>query len=269
MNALCFNSMNRSAYFLPDEDPDLLGQIAAAGRAGFAGFGPDGFSIDRFCSTGGQVEALRDAIADAGMRTLELPTLGLSQDRSRNRAETERLVGIASVLSPDFVQLNLESVVDDGVLSDLRLAGDAFANRGTRLAIEYLPWLPEVRNIATTRSVLDRASIEGAGILVDSWHFSLSDDTWEQLESLGLEEIAYIQFDDHGPLASDDLIEETISRRVMPGEGVFELERFCRVIREKGYDGFVSCEVLSAAKRGMDRDDFAREVFESSVAFWR
>jgi len=268
MNELCFNSMNRSAYFLPEEDPDLLGQIAAAGRAGFAGFGPDGFSIDRFCREGGRVEALRDAIAAAGMRTLELPTLGLSKDRDQNAVETQRLVEIASVLSPDFVQLNIESAVDDGLLDDFRRAGDAFSKIGTRMAIEYLPWLPEVRDLKSTRGLLDRASVEGAGVLVDTWHFTLSEDTWSELESLALEEIAYIQFDDHPKLTCDDLIEETVSRRVMPGDGVFELDRFCGVIREKGYAGFVSCEVLSAEMRGMDLDAFAQLLFEKSVAFW-
>ena len=269
MNELCFNSMNRSAYFLGEEDPDLLGQIAAAGRAGFAGFGPDGFSIDRFCREGGRVEVIRDAIGRAGMRTLELPTLGLSNDRDQNAAETKRLAEIATVLSPEFVQLNVESAVDEALLDDFRRAGDAFMKTGTRLAIEYLPWLPEVRDLKSTRDLLARASVEGAGVLVDTWHFTLSEDTWSELESLPLDEIAYIQFDDHPKLVSDDLIEETISRRVLPGDGVFELDRFCRVIREKGYTGFVSCEVLSAEMREMDLDAFAQQVFETSVAFWR
>lgn len=269
MNELCFNTMNRSAYLLGEEDPDLLGQVAAAGRAGFRHFGPDSFSIGRFCSEGGSVEALRDAIADAGMQTFELPTLAINTDRAVSRAETDRLVGIAAILRPDFVQLNLDSRMDDRVIEDLRRAGDAFAVVGTRLAIEYLPWLPEVTDIRATQDVLARAGIAGAGVLVDTWHFTHSNDTWAELESLPMAELAYVQFDDHPALQSSDLVDETLMRRVMPGEGEFELERFADVMRRKGYDGVVSCEILSSKTRSMDLDAFAQQVFESSARFWR
>ena len=58
MNELCFNTMNRSAYLLGEEDPDLPGQIDAAAAAGFTCFGADAYSIDRFVRDGGRVEDL-------------------------------------------------------------------------------------------------------------------------------------------------------------------------------------------------------------------
>ena len=105
-------------------------------------------------------------------------------------------------------------------------------------------------------------------MLVDTWHFTFGDDTWEILDALPLEELAYVQFDDHPPLASDDLVAETLGRRVMPGEGHFELERFCDAIRAKGYTGAVSCEILSDATRSMDRLAFAQQVYTTSRKFW-
>ena len=48
MNELCFNTMNRSAYLIGEEDPDLPGQIDAAAAAGFTCFGADAYSLDRF-----------------------------------------------------------------------------------------------------------------------------------------------------------------------------------------------------------------------------
>jgi sugar phosphate isomerase/epimerase len=104
--------------------------------------------------------------------------------------------------------------------------------------------------------------------LVDSWHFTFSDDTWEVLAALPLDEIAYVQFDDHPALESDDLIDETLRRRLMPGEGEFELTRFCEVLRAKGYTRPVSCEVLSDATRQMDRFEFAKQVHDSSRPYW-
>lgn len=268
MHDLCFNTMNRSSYLLGDEDPDLEGQIDAAGRAGFQCMGPDSYSIARYCEAGGRLETLARRIEDAGMRTFELPTLSVDENAAEVRANTEQMLEMARVLRPDFVQVNFTCDLSDAAIDELRRAGERFASCGVRLAVEYLPWLPASRNIETTRELLRRARVEGAGVLVDTWHFTMSDDTWEILEALPLAEIAYIQFDDHPKLESDDLVAETLGRRVMPGEGEFELTRFCDLIRAKGFDGVVSCEVLSDATRHMDRFEFARQVYESSRKFW-
>ena len=265
---LCFNCMNRSAFLNSDDDPDLPGQIEAAGRAGFRLIGPDGFSIRHWCAGGGTVEELADRIEAAGMRTFELPVLFVGDDAAQTREQTDELAAIARVLRPEFVQVNVEPKVDDSVLDELRRSGDVFGQLGVNLAVEYLPWLPEVRNLQSTRALMQRAGIEGARIIVDTWHFFFSDDTWDDLSNLPLDEIAYVQFDDHPALESDDLLAETIDRRVMPGEGRFELERFCGLMREKGFDGAVSCEILSKETRQMDLGEFAQRVYSSSRSFW-
>ena len=106
-------------------------------------------------------------------------------------------------------------------------------------------------------------------MLVDAWHFTESDDTWTDLEALPLDELAYVQFDDHPPRESDDLLQETLMRRAMPGDGRFELERFCEIVKTKGYTGPISCEILSAETRAMDVGAFARRVFETTAPYWR
>jgi len=268
MAELCFNCMNRSSFLLGDEDPDLAGQITAAAAAGFAFIGPDAYSIRHWLDHHGSIEQLAAAIEAAGLRTFELPTLMVSGDLSQLRKDTEELLGFVNVLRPDFVQANVVSEVDDALLGEYKRAGEQFLECGARLAVEYLPWLPELRNLESTRSFMERAGVEGAGIILDSWHFFFSDDGWEDLEAIPLEEISYVQFDDHPKLESEDLVAETVGRRVMPGEGSFELERFCQTIRAKGFDGVVSCEILSEETRRMDRDEFARQVYTSSRRFW-
>jgi sugar phosphate isomerase/epimerase len=268
MNELCFNTMNRSAYLLQDEDPDIEGQIDAAGLAGFECFGPDNYTIQHYVDQGGSREALVARIEAAGMRVFELPTLGFHTKVDVVRADVESMLASVRVMKPDFVQVNISSEGGDVVIDEFRRAGDLFGECGAAMAVEYLPWLPGTKNIETTRDFLSRARVPNAGVLVDTWHFAFSDDTWEILEALPLEEISYIQFDDHPKLESDDLVDETLRRRLMPGEGHFELTRFCDTIRAKGYDRPVSCEILSDATRHMDRLEFARQVHDSSRPYW-
>ncbi|MFK7896547.1 MAG: sugar phosphate isomerase/epimerase family protein [Myxococcota bacterium] len=268
MVELCFNCMNRSAYLLGQEDPDLPGQIRAAGAAGFKWIGPDFFSIQRFCEDGGRVEDLAAQVEAAGLRTFELPTLMIGQDVNQVRRDVEAMLPAARILRPAFVQINVESNVDEGVLAETRRAAERFGEIGAELAIEYLPWLPEINRMSATRSMIDRIADPRVKLLVDTWHFFHSQDTWAELEALPLSEIAYVQFDDHPPLESEDLIAETVGRRVMPGEGVFALDRFCDVIRAKGFNGIVSCEILSEETRGMARLEFAERVYSSCAKYW-
>lgn len=268
MYELCFNTMNRSAMLLGGEDPDLAGQIAAAGRAGFECIGPDTHTIEHFLEAGGSLADLSRLISAAGLRTFELPTLIVDSELERVQRDVASMLEVAEVLRPDFIQVNVTSDFSQAAIDGLRWAADGFASCGARLAVEYLPWLPGTRNLETSRDLLNRADIAGAGILVDTWHFFMSDDTWEILEALPLEEVAYVQFDDHPKLVSDDLVVETLGRRAMPGEGEFDLSRFCECMRSKGYQGPISCEILSDATRQMPRDEFARRVHDSSRKFW-
>ncbi len=50
------------------------------------------------------------------------------------------------------------------------------------------------------------------------------------------------------------MIRESLHRRALPGEGILELDRFATTLREKGYDGIVSVEVLSAELRELPVD---------------
>lgn len=268
MIELCFNCMNRSAYFLGDEDPDLPGQVVAASEAGFRLIGPDAFSLRDLDRRGSSVEALARQIEAAGLRCFELPTWTVSEDAAQTRRDAEELLAMARILRPEFVQLNVVSPVDASMIDEMRRAAAAFASSGTKLAVEYLPWLPEIRSLEATRAMMRRLDVEGAGIILDTWHFFFSEDTWEELAALPLEEIAYVQFDDHPVVEGDDLVAETVGRRVMPGEGVFELDRFCEEVRAKGFDGVVSCEILSEETRHMDLGEFARRVHSSCARFW-
>lgn len=268
MVELCMNTMNRSAYLLGGQDPDLEGQVRAASAAGFRLIGPDNYTIRDYLGRGGSLDSLMACLGEAGMRVFELPTWLVNEDLESVRREADELWSVAEVLRPDFLQVNVDSRLSDAILEELRRTGERFLELGVRLAVEYLPWLPEIRDIESTRAMLSRVPLEGAGVLVDSWHFTHSSDTWEVLEALPLDEIAYIQFDDHPALESDDLVAETLGRRAMPGEGCFELERFCRVIREKGYERPVSCEILSDATRQMNLEAFARRVYDSASPYW-
>jgi sugar phosphate isomerase/epimerase len=65
-----------------------------------------------------------------------------------------------------------------------------------------------------------------------------------------------------------DRIDEALNRRAMPGTGVLELDRFTSTLRQRGWDGVVSVQVLSAEWRRHPLPDFARVAHDSAARFW-
>jgi sugar phosphate isomerase/epimerase len=106
-------------------------------------------------------------------------------------------------------------------------------------------------------------------VMIDTWHYFRGDSTWEDLETVPLDRIAYVQFDDAPEPASDDGMDETMNRRAMPGDGGFELERFASTLRGRGWQGLVSVEVLNRDLRQLPVDEFARRAYETTARYWR
>jgi sugar phosphate isomerase/epimerase len=85
-----------------------------------------------------------------------------------------------------------------------------------------------------------------------------------------LERIAYVQFSDALPPAENSsAMAETLHRRTLPGDGTLDLRRFAHVLRERGWDGLVSVEVLSAALRErLPVGEFAAAAGAATARYW-
>jgi sugar phosphate isomerase/epimerase len=131
----------------------------------------------------------------------------------------------------------------------------AFDGVGAGMAVEYTP-LGAIPTIRDGMEFVRAASRSGrAGLMIDSWHFCFSDNTWEDLAAVPLDAIAYLQFTDAlQPESRQRLIRETLHRRAVPGDGVLELHRFTATLLDRGWDGTVSVEVLSAELRELPVD---------------
>lgn len=263
MTQLCFNAFNRSAWF--EVDPLIPEQIRAAGAAGFPLFGPDAFSIAAHVEQGGSVAQLADVLEESGVRCYEIAALMVGTEDAE--AQAEQIAGYASVLQPEWVLTNVMAPVDDTVRDEFARCAAILAPTGARLAVEYLPWTP-VPSVTSAYDLVSSVPDAHAAVLPDVWHHFRGPDTWAELDALPLDAIAYVQFSDALPMTSDDIVDETVSRRVFPGDGEFDLEAYCAHLRAKGFDGVVSIEVLSAAMRDMDPAEFTRRAFTAAQHYW-
>ena len=265
MAVLCFNVFNESGWF--GRTPDLRRLVRAAAAAGFETVGLDVYSLAAHVQAGGRLEDVAGWIDAEGLRCAEIAALLLGPDPAEVDAQLALLEPMVRALRPAWVLTNSDVEPDARSGAELRRCADRLGALGARLAVEFLPFL-RVRSIGSALELVRRSGSD-AGVLVDTWHFFHGPDGWDDLEALPLDRLAYVQFDDHPALESQDLREECLHRRVFPGEGLFELDRFCDALRGRGFDGLVSVEVLSSAWRGGDLEGFARRAHETTAPYWR
>ena len=64
----------------------------------------------------------------------------------------------------------------------------------------------------------------------------------------------------------DDLVDETVNHRELPGEGEFDLRSYVEACRDHGYPGPWGVEVLSEELRSNPIDVIFRRAYEATAA---
>jgi len=231
--------------------------VSAASAVGFKAVGINAERVDA---------AAVDAYAAAGVRCHELLALVVGENESETMASAEQLADRARTSGAEWVL-----TVFTASVPPLRIQRYAklFDDAGAGMAMEYTP-LGAIPTIRDGMEMVRAANRGGhAGLMIDSWHFCFSANTWDDLAAVSLDDIAYLQFTDAlEPEYRDRMIRESLHRRAVPGEGVLELDRFAATMRDKGYDGIVSVEVLSAQLRELPVDVLAGWLYTTTAAYW-
>jgi sugar phosphate isomerase/epimerase len=261
-----FNTFNHSVFLgLP---PSLLDQIAAAGAAGYEHIGVDVPSVLAHRDAGVPPAALVDAMAAADITPYELNFWAILPDLDASRAGLDASLEVFDALGAVWLQSVVMGPVDDGMVGMVREAAGALAERGARLAVEYLPTYP-VCSIGDVRALSDQVGPPGVGVCVDAHHFFRGPDTFADFDALPDGDLAFLQFCDALPLGDPDLGEmdlgeAMVNGRAMPGDGEFPLDEFCRHAVARGYDGVVSVEILSLAWRSRPLDEYVRTSLDTT-----
>ncbi|UGQ12216.1 sugar phosphate isomerase/epimerase [Yinghuangia sp. ASG 101] len=236
----------------------LVELVAAVGDAGFTALGLHAWHSDA---------AAARVLAAGGLRCHEVLALVLSADEEATLAQAGRLAEAAAAVGAPWVLTTFASPLDAATGPLIARCAAMFAESGARMAVEFSP-LGAVTSLPAALAVVEAAGAGRAGVLVDTWHFFRGDSTWADLERVPLDAIAYVQFDDAPPPASDDAMHETMHRRVMPGDGEFALERFASTLLDRGWSGVVSVEVLSTELRETPLRDFTDTAYTSTARYW-
>jgi len=257
----------------------LLERLAPARAAGFAAVSIQPGEYWQLRAAGTSDAELRQRVADAGLSIAEfdaittwLPghappaSLGAGAQRALREFTPQRLIPIAASIGAR----SLTVVEFYGARVELDAAAEAFAAvcdlaaaQGLLVHLEFLPWagIPDLRS---GWEVVRRAGRANGGLLVDSWHFFRSGSTLEALRGIPGDRVLGVQLDDAPALPEADLAQETQHRRLLPGEGSFDLAGLVRTLDEIGSRAPLGVEIFSDELASQPIDAIARRAAEAT-----
>jgi sugar phosphate isomerase/epimerase len=231
------------------EGAPLAEVVEAAAAAGFGAVGVDLASLERAADVEGtspaQVRALLD---DLGLGCSDVVGLTPEPDQPA-RPSAARAAAVAADLGAPWLVTYVPRSMSWQLLVDrVAEAAETAAEHGVRLAVEFIPH-SALTTMGAATDLCAAVGWERCGLVLDTVHVALSATSWELLSSLTGQQVALVQVSDLTSLLVPDLAAESRHRRLLPGHGVVELDRWPGLLDMIGFSGVVATEVLSDGLR--------------------
>jgi sugar phosphate isomerase/epimerase len=149
-----------------------------------------------------------------------------------------------------------------GLAELAKMAGE----RGLDVCIEWLPWtgLPDLKS---AWKLVEDAGAENLGLVVDAWHWlrQPGGPDEETLRSIPGERIYCVQLDDTNAVGTgDDPMMESMTNRLLPGEGDVDWPALLGILDEIGADPIWAPEVFNVGLLEEGPVEMARRIKDST-----
>jgi sugar phosphate isomerase/epimerase len=254
---------------------DWADRCAEASKVGFSGLGIWHADLEHMLETR-SLQELKQVFDGNGLRYLELEFLMdwfLDPGDERRRASdvTRRLLlDAAAGLNAHHVKVgNIPGVPAE--LTQLterfaELCTDAAEHTDAKIVYEFMPFDANVNTLDAVLQVVAGAGASNGGIAIDTWHMSKLHIEPDELRRIPIEYLSWVELSDGRLDDMEDLIDETVNHRELPGEGEFDLHSYVETCREHGYPGPWGVEVLSEELRNQPLDVIFRRAYETTAS---
>jgi sugar phosphate isomerase/epimerase len=219
---------------------------------------------------------LRAIFDDAGLEYLELEFLMewfLDPDDERRQA-SERTRALlweaAAALPAHHVKVgNIPGTPCDIDLLGERyaeLCADAAEHHDAKVLYEFMPFDANVHDLDSALALVESADAPNGGLAIDTWHMSKLRIAPADLHRIPARHLGWVELSDGLNEDMDDLIDETVNHRRLPGEGEFPIRAYVQACRDAGYEGPWGIEVLSEDLRNRPIGEIFDRAYATSRA---
>jgi len=160
----------------------------------------------------------------------------------RSRLPLARAMGVETIVVACDVAGPLTKASVDRVRGSLRELAATSNAAGVRVALEFQGRASLGNNLQTAVALVEEVASPSLGICLDTFHFEIGPSKWADLGLLHAGNLFHVQVSDFADvpreMASD-------SDRILPGDGMCVFEPLLERLREIGYAGCVSVELMN------------------------
>lgn len=243
----------------------------AAADAGYCGIGLITDDLRHLVAQHGH-DGIRAIVQDAGLEHIEFEVLldwfADGERRAKSDADRAFLLDAAEKVGAYQIKIGGDITGTQWPLERMqqsfaelaRQAGDA----GTMVTIEIFPD-SNVRDLPTAIAIAQAANPAWGGLLLDVWHMNRGGIPYADFATIPPEYIRHIELDDATAELVGTIMEDTLCRRKLPGEGDFDVPSFLAHIAATGYDGLYGVEILSDELRRLTPAEAARRSYDATM----
>ena len=249
----------------------VLDQIKVASETGYQALEIWHDKVDEYVESGGTVREIRRALDDSG---LAVPTTiylsgwfdSTGDGHAKAIEECKRRMDQAVELGAEHVisgpPLGTASV-DLGAENYYELCEVGRA-MGVKPAMEFLGFVEQLNTIEAALEVMEKSGHPAACTILDPFHIFRGGGSVESIAQLTAAQVAISHFNDIPP--EPPRVEQHDRHRVLPGEGIFDLQRYVGLLEQIGYSGYLSLELFREDLWNADPHDVAAVGLEKMRA---
>jgi len=254
---------------------DWAERCAEARKVGFSGIGIWHADLQHVLETRTLADMKR-IFDDAGLRHLELEFImdwfldPGDERRTASDAIRELLLDAAGELGAHHIKVgNIPGTPCE--LSQVterfgELCAEAAGRTDAKIVYEFMPFDANVRSVDAALAVVEGAGAPNGGIAIDTWHMAKLAIPPDELRRIPLRYLSWVELSDGLSESMDDLVDETVNHRRLPGEGEFDLRAYIEACEDHGYTGPWGVEVLSEDLRNRPLEDIFRRAYETTAS---
>lgn len=218
-------------------------------------------------------------IADHGLRVSDVDPLfnwlpgavtleGTDAISVCTQASMQDVFHLAHVAGTDLVNAPLGFAAPDSeqeIVDCFAALCEAAKQEGLRVSLEFMPF-NRVANLETAARIVKQAGCNNGGIMFDCWHHHRGGGQPDDILDVPGDYFFALQLDDALPQPMDDILQETLNHRLLPGQGCIDLVQTLRNLQALGAQVICDIEVFSKDLTPLDAAERAHRMYASASA---
>jgi len=236
----------------------------------------------RYLDAGYGAEDLRATLKRHGIAPACIDILGSVErcgpaERRSLMDEAQRLCDVAAAIGCPTIQLNAFGGLAQrpwGEIIKLTAANiaaiaDLGQARGIRFQVEGAAWTP-IHSLSQCLQLIEAVGRKNVGLVLDFWHLWAGRGTMcEELARVDKDLIYGVHLADGlRPAEGEPWVDERRLRGYLPGDGDLPLKEWVAAVKDTGFDGVVSGEILNDTLWERDLFEIAADMRNRMDRFW-